>query len=124
MLFPHDPQIAKIPLQSVTRFRIQRIVVHYVFHIADGVIEPALVEMAFCQFAVEIRQMLLRIFVPGNFFPLMPLEIGGPPEIVLRPVDHSALMSLNALPELLCRNGNRQTGHQGGRGNYYFLASA
>src|ERR1700733_15044334 len=89
-LSPQRSQIFQIPPQSVTRFRVQRIVVYNVLHVADGIVDLALVEMIFGQFAVEVRQMLLGVFRPRNLLSVVPFAILRPPQIVLYAVNHSA----------------------------------
>jgi hypothetical protein len=113
-LSPQGSQIFQIPPQSVTRFRVQRIVVYNILQAADRIIDLAFVEMISGQLAIEVRQIPLGVFIPRDFLSVVPLEILRPPQIVLYPVNHFArVLMISAID--LRRRCYRKTGKNRGR---------
>lgn len=80
VLFPDSAQVTQVRPQCVPVGCFQRVVLGDILHIVDCCIQLVFVEMPARHLPIEVRQMLLRIFVPIRLGPVVPpLEIGRPP---------------------------------------------
>jgi hypothetical protein len=82
MVRPDQTQLLKILTQGIAALGIERIMLHHVLHIVDRGVELVLVKVPPHVFAVELRKVVLVIFVPFRFFAMVPtLKIFGAPQI-------------------------------------------
>ncbi len=77
------PQIAEVVGQGVAIMRLQGVVFHHVLQVIDRIVQLPLVKMIAAQFAVELRKMMLDVFIARPLFLVVSREIRGPFEIVL-----------------------------------------